>query len=357
MRNYRKLADVHKELRELVFSRRVKGETRLDGERSLAELLHTGRPTVSKALRLLEEDGLIQRTKSGVVIEPLRQKFRYAYVAAVHMINNTFWFSAYKELWLELERLAGRCGIGIELLPYDSDLPEQLPEFQARLANFDAVFFSFAFFSKEFFENLLRQEGPKVFFLSELLTQDGFPLYALDNFESGAMAARILLERGYRHPALLAPKINTSSIDFRRRIDGFSSVMEEADSPFQLFSSKLLAGVEELSLLQQCVTQLARRGFDSIFFLDDQWVMLCEPLIEAGMTPEFGILAFDGNMTASTHTPPIDTVTPGTIPLARKVCEIIFDWETGYFRYDPSVHFRIAPEYLRGRTLRPCENC
>lgn len=357
MRNYRKLADVHKELRELVFSRRVKGETHLDGERSLAELLHTGRPTVSKALRLLEEDGLIQRTKSGVVIEPLRQKFRYAYVAAVHMINNTFWFSAYKELWLELERLAGRCGIQIELLPYDSDLPEQLPEFQARLADFDAVFFSFAFFPREFFDNLRQQKAPKVFFLSELLTHEGFPLYALDNFESGAMAARILLERGYRHPALLAPKINTSSIDFRRRIDGFSSVMEEADSPFQLFSSKLLAGVEELSLLQQCVTQLARRGFDSIFFLDDQWVMLCEPLIEAGMTPEFGILAFDGNMTASTHTPPIDTVTPGTIPLARKVCEIIFDWETGYFRYDPSVHFRIAPEYLRGRTLRPCENC
>lgn len=355
MRSYRKLADVQKELRELVFSRRAKGETRLDGERSLAEQLHAGRPTVGKALRQLEEDGLVRRTKNGVVIEPLQQKFRYAYVAAVHMINNTFWFSAYKDLWLELEQLAGRCGIQIELLPYDSDLPEQLPEFQARLADFDAVFFSFAFFPREFFDNLRQQKAPKVFFLSELLTHEGFPLYALDNFESGAMAARILLERGYHHPALLAPKLNTSSIDFRRRIDGFSAVMEEADCPFQLFASKLLAGVEELNLLQQCVTQLSRRGFDSIFFLNDTWVMLCEPLIEAGMTPKFGILAFDGNMTASTHNPPIDTLTPGTIPLARKVCEIIFDWETGPFRYDPSVHFRIAPEYLRGRTLRTGE--
>ena len=43
MRSYRKLADVQRELRELVFSRRVKGENRLEGERCLAEQLHTGR--------------------------------------------------------------------------------------------------------------------------------------------------------------------------------------------------------------------------------------------------------------------------------------------------------------------------
>ena len=199
---------------------------------------------------------------SGVVILPLQQKFRYAYVAAVHMINNTFWFPAYKDLWMELERLAGRCGIRIELLPYDSDLPEQLPEFQARLADFDAAFFSLATFRREFFEGLLRMEKPRALLLSELLTHEGVPLYALDNFETGAMAARILLERGYRHPALLAPKFNTATADFRRRIDGFSAVMEENDCPFKLFSSCLLAGVEELNLLQQCVTQLYRRGYD-----------------------------------------------------------------------------------------------
>ncbi|UKI29629.1 MAG: GntR family transcriptional regulator [Lentisphaeria bacterium] len=355
MRSYRKLADVQRELRELVFARRVEGGTRLDGERGLAEQLRAGRPTVSKALRLLEEDGLIRRTKNGVVILPLQQKFRYAYVAAVHMINNTFWFPAYKDLWMELERLAGRCGIRIELLPLRLRPAGTVARISSPAGRFRCGVFLAGHFPEEFFEGLLRMEKPRALLLSELLTHEGVPLYALDNFETGAMAARILLERGYRHPALLAPKFNTATADFRRRIDGFSAVMEENDCPFKLFSSSLLAGVEELNLLQQCVTQLYRRGYDSVFFLDDKWVMICDPLIEAGMTPEFGILAFDGTMTARTHNPPIDTLTHGTIPLARKICEIIFDWETGHFCYDPSIRFRIAPEYLRGRTLRPCE--
>ena len=355
MRTYRKQTDVLTELREFVIAKRTEGVSRLDGERALAAQFAAGRPTIGKALQQLEKDGLIHRSRSGATILPFRQKYRYAYAAQVHCINDTFYFPAYKDLWMELQKTAAEAGIRIDLLPYDPDYPETQQEFLEKLDSFDLVFFSL-FFNSTFLPEVLRGWKCRAVLLNELDECDDFPLYALDNFETGAMAARILLERGYRRPALSAPGINTASLDFRQRINGFAKVMEKAGCRFQLLSSYMDLGIEEINLMQRCIMRLPRLGFDSVFFLDDHWVMLCDPLIEAGMVPEFGILAFDGNMIARTHNPPIDTLSHGTLPLVRKVREIIFAEEAGFFRYDPSFRFRIAPDYFPGKTLRTRQN-
>ncbi len=354
MRTYRKYTDVRNELRTLILSMRDSGKTRLEGERELAARLGTGRPTVAKALKQLELEQLIRCTKSGVQILPFRQRFRYAYVAAVHFINNTFWFWAYQHLWDELERLAQQQNIKIELVQFDPDFQEDpASRFLEQLEPYDVVFLSLTGHFKELaLPDALRKRNRPVFLLNENMETDGFPLYCLGNFETGALAARLLLEHGYRNTAILAPCINTSSFDFRNRINGFSSVMEQNGAIFELFSTNAKANMEELNLIQRCVCQLPNRGFDSIFYLDDKWITISDPLIEAGLTPEFGILAVDGNMISRRHNPPIDTISHGTVPLARKICEIITEWELGTFHYDPTVRFRITPEFFRGRTLR-----
>ena len=355
MRNYRKQTDVLTELRELVIAKRMEGISRLDGERGLAAQFSAGRPTIAKALLHLEREGLIHRSRGGATILPFRQKYRYAYVARVHRINDTFYFPAYKDLWMELQKMAAEAGIRIEFLPYDPDHPETRQEFLEKLKAFDLVFFSL-FFSLDFPPDVLQNRECRAILLNEVDECRGFPLYALDNFETGAMAARILLERGYRHPALIAPGINTASLDFLRRINGFASVMQQTGCEFELFSSYMKVGIEEMNLMQRCIGGLPRSGFDSAFFLDDRWVMLSDPLIEAGMVPEFGILAFDGTMTARCHNPPIDTLSHATFSLARKIREIIFLEESGHFRYDPSIRFRLAPDYYAGKTLRTRPN-
>ena len=315
MRNYRKQTDVLTELRELVIAKRMEGISRLDGERGLAAQFSAGRPTIAKALLHLEREGLIHRSRGGATILPFRQKYRYAYVAQVHRINDTFYFPAYKDLWMELQKMAAEAGIRIEFLPYDPDHPETRQEFLEKLKAFDLVFFSL-FFSLDFPPDVLQNRECRAILLNEVDECRGFPLYALDNFETGAMAARILLERGYRHPALIAPGTNTASLDFLRRINGFASVMQQTGCEFELFSSHMKVGIEELNLMQRCIGGLPNSGFDSAFFLDDRWVMLSDPLIEAGMVPEFGILAFDGTMTARCHNPPIDMLSLAVLPAA-----------------------------------------
>ena len=116
MRNYRKQTDVLTELRELVIAKRMEGISRLDGERGLAAQFSAGRPTIAKALLHLEREGLIHRSRGGATILPFRQKYRYAYVAQVHRINDTFYFLAYKDLWMELQKMAAEAGIRIEFL-------------------------------------------------------------------------------------------------------------------------------------------------------------------------------------------------------------------------------------------------
>lgn len=352
MRSYRKFTDVQEDLRQRILFLQHSGESRLEGERDLAVRFRTGRPTIAKALAQLEQEKLIERTRGGVRIVPFRQKFRYAYVATVHRINDTFWYLAYQHLWNELEKLAHRQNLKIDLVLYDPEQEHARSRLLEQLTQYEMIFLSLiGMFVEDSLADQLRKLKRSVIILDENIETEGFPLYALGNFETGSFAARILLERGYRKTAILAPGLNTSTCDFLGRINGFTSEMKKTGI-FQLFAVHTYSEMEELNLMQRCINQLPGRGFDSIFFLDDKWIMLCSPLIESGLVPDFGILAFDGTMTARRHNPPIDTVSHGTIPLAEKICKIISEHESGHFQYEPSVRCRILPNYYRGKTLR-----
>ncbi len=353
MRSYRKNQDILKVLREHITQLRKAGVFRLESERKLAELLQTSRPSIGKALRQLEEQQLILREQRTLHILPHRQRFRYAYVAAVHAINETFWYSAYYQLWNELEKITRSRDLQLEIIQFDPDKHSE-KSFLMSLEKFDVVFFSLIK-PLQIGELLAKVPDRKysVFMLDENMETEGYPLYCLSNFEVGVFAAQTLLERGYRHTGLIAPLLNTSTLDFRKRIDGFMSVMKKGGGECVLYSSNINSQANELTLMQRCIEDLPSQGFDSVFFLDDKWVLLAEPLIRNQKTPEFGILAFDGTMTARSHRPPIDTVSHATAPLAQTVCEIIEAWETSDFHYDPAVRCRIAPALFSGSTLRP----
>lgn len=354
MRSYRKYTEIQQELARYILDRRSAGETRLEGERALAERFGAGRPSVAKALRELEKMELVRITKGGILIPPFRQKLKYAYLASYHATNHTFWFLAYKQLWDELNRIASARGFKIELILNDPDdglaATEALAE-QCR--DFDLVFVSLmGHFKENKLLELFSRNGVRAVILDENIEYESFPLCALDNRAVGSLAAQILVERGYRKTALLAPIINTASLDFLNRISGFSSAMRKLGGYSHLYSTNASGGIDDLKMLQQRILRLPGQGFDSVFYLDDNWVMLSDPLIETGYIPEFGILAVDGTMTSRMHNPPIDTISHATIPLAEKLCSIIEQCELGKYKFDPAERIRIFPRYLPGKTLR-----
>ncbi len=354
MRSYRKCAEIAAELRSRFLARREAGEFDLESERELAASLGAGRPTIAKALKQLAEEGLVECGTRGVRPLPFRQRFRYAYVASIHSTNGAFWFSAYQRLWLELEKQFRSIHCSIDLLTFDPDEQGNIvEEFAASLRGYDTVYLSLLGARCHFpLARCLRDLGKNVLFLNENMETEGFPLCALGNFEAGALAADTLLERGYRHTAILAPAVNAANLDFRQRINGFASVITKHGREFTLYASNLNAPLEELSLMQRCLSQLPRQDFDSAFFLDDRWISLIDPLIEKGEIPDFGILALDGHMNARTHQPPVDAISHGTIPLAEKLRDLAAEQEKNGFFPAPLFRCRITPTLYRGRTLR-----
>lgn len=360
MRNYRKCGDVVREMREWIRTQRLAGAEMLENERALAKRFHVGRPTVAKALRLLEEEGAVQCSKRGTRIASFHQKYRYVYVATVRKLNGAFWFLAYQQLWNELQNQIAGQQLRIDFLPFDPDEEsdeKSLRSLFKKLAEYDVVFISLiGSFKPCDFPQRLKALGGRVFILDENIETEGFPLYALGNYQTGVFAAQCLLERGYRKTALIAPSINTASFDFRNRINGFAETYDRHEGNFELFSSSCSSFPEELDLFQRHIGALPVRGFDSIFFLDDKRIALCEHFIAAGMTSDFGILAFDGTMTSRRSIPPIDTISHATVPLAAKICSVIQEIESGIFRFDPSERIRLVPLYYRGKTLRDIGN-
>lgn len=354
MRNYRKFDEVRSELFRHILALRGAGTERLESERRLAEIFCTGRPTISKVLQQLKAEGVIVYENQRIFIPPFRQHFRYAYIASVNSINNTFWFSAYQRLWNELAQQARQVNIEVEFVEFDPEIEVgTLERFIDSLRGFDLCFLSLV--GRPSFLDIyrrFREENRQLFLLDENMESAGGPLLCLGNFEVGAVAAKLLLKRGYCKTAVLAPMLNISTRDFRRRIEGFTATMTDAGGHVELFSSNLRSQLEELTLLRRCINHLPRRGFDSVFYLDDYWVMLTDNLIENGLIPEFGILAVDGTMAARGHQPPIDTVSHATVQLAARICEIILARELGGFRYDPTQHIRLPPIHLPGKTLR-----
>ena len=263
--------------------------------------------------------------------------------------------SAYQRLWDWIERLSREKKLNVELFKFGRDHnedPMTEKETLDQLKDFDVIFMSLigagcgASMAQK-----LRSLGPKVFILNENDETLGFPLYCLGDFAVGELAAKTFFERGYRKTAIIAPMINLTSIDFFRRVEGFTQTMRALGGHFELFSSNMKSQMDELLLMQRCIDRLPDQGFDSAFFLCDNWISLAENIIQMGKTPEFGILAFDGTMKARSHMPPIDTLTHGTISVAQKIVSTVEDIEAGVFQYDPNECIRFVPDVIRGKTL------
>ena len=355
MRSYRKNDEILRELREHIESLRRQGITRLESGRKLAGILHTGRPSVGKAIRVLEEQRVLARDCRTLHILPRRQRFRYAFAASVHSINDTFLYPAYFRLWEEVRKRVTEAHLEIELVLYDpaSDA-KTTAAFLERLETFDVVFFSLI--NEENIAGLIGEPGSHryaAFLLDENMEIPGYPLYCLGNYQVGEVAARCLLEHGYRHPALISPHLNTSTLDFSRRIEGFTATMKQYGvADVQLCSVNTGMLTSDLTLIQRSLETLPGSGFDSVFFLEDRWIMLVDPLFREGRIPEFGVIAFDGTMMGRCHQPPVTTISHATIPLAECLCGIVREWESSLFRFDPEVRRRFTPEIIPGYTIR-----
>lgn len=349
MRSYRKYTDIQEELRNEILALRNSGGEYLESERSLAARFATARLTIAKALVRLETEGLISKTVNGRIrILPFQQRFRYAYVATVHNINGTYWFPAYQDLWDKLEKTAQKKQLKIDLILYDPDEEPNGQQLLEKLKSYDLIFVSLLG-DPEKFQNSL--ENLPIIYLDENKGIEGFPLLALDNIEVGALAARILKDRGYRKTALIAPGINIASTDFLNRINGFYQEIPP-NGKRSLFITNTTSELDELPLMQRCINKLPSLGFDSLFLLDDKWCILCDSLIETGQVPEFGILVFSGWLPSRRHIPPIDTISHGTILQAEKIIEIIDSKERGLFQYAQFFHCKVSPSYYKGKTLR-----
>lgn len=353
MKKYVKSEDVKAGLCRMIARQRRSGNLLLPGIRDLALQYNTCKGTIGKVLAELKESGVIYSEKqSNRIAPPRRQKLRYCYVFTGHLDNGRHVFQAYRRLWEQLERAAEFEGWEIVPILFDPTAGNAHRHKTAQaVSEYDAVFLSLV--SPELQQEILAV-GKMVFLLdeSDYAPADNLFLLTLDNEAAGSTAARLLAEASYRRTLMIARATETN-IPFSKRIRGARKVFESYGMESDLMMIQTASCLHDVIRLNRGLHDRIQRGFDSAFFLSDEFFdLICDEFFMEGMIPErFGIVAVDGTHSAAEHAPPATVVSVATSNLCTELIRIIRNLEGGTFRFSPGGVY-LAPKVYPGCTLR-----
>ena len=156
-----------------------------------------------------------------------------------------------------------------------------------------------------------------------------------DNYAAGMLAAKKLLDHGYRHPVMIGC-CDENYLPNRQRINGFVNTMKKSGiaCPSRLyrnFHDRLKAIFELTAWLQN----IQEHGFDCVYFPEDLYIELITlPLYEQKLVPDsVGIFAFSNAMShAARNNPPIASTWEAPEECAARMLAIVRACEQGNMR-------------------------
>ncbi len=167
-----------------------------------------------------------------------------------------------------------------------------------------------------------------------------------DNRRGGALAARQLLENGFRAPLLLICEPRTRQLE--SRILGFCETLEPAGIRPEVLDCRVAPGDSRPDLARKCLRRYLKegRGGDAVFALSDSGAFgAAEAIRESGR--EIGLIGFDG-LPAGCAT--LATIEQPVREIATALFDLFAEWREG-----KSIQLQLLPRFRPGESLSPSE--
>ena len=355
MKTYSKYENVLEALRAHVNTKRREGKLLLEGTRELAALLGTSWKTLAKAEDTLVEEKILYREKQSTRILPKKhQNGRYAFVTYFHRLSGVEWFEACRVIWNSFQRQMLQDSLNADYILFDPEYPgETQEELLEKLKSCSLVFLQVLPGMKDFAELLLRN-GIKVVLMNESFSLPGMKQLTQDNYAAGMLAAKKLLDHGYRHPVMIGC-CNENYLPNKQRISGFTDTMKKngvtcSARLYRDFNDRLKAIFELTSWLRD----IQKHGFDCVYFPEDMYIELITlPLYEQKLVPDsVGIFAFSNAMNhAARNNPPIASAWEVPEDCAAQMLAIVRACEQGKYEFVPDKML-ISIQYIPGTSLK-----
>jgi hypothetical protein len=318
----------------------------------LAAELGASRMTVRNALLELELEGVIEHGQRGRTIvsrnpAPSTPKGRIVFLS-----SGVDWIviPAWNRLWMRLSEMGRAAGWTCELKLFGNGEP-----FSAEgLRDDDFIVLSSIYASQmeDFLEYIKGR--PRVIGVHEKHVGCLPHIVALDNRAAGRLAAKILLDAGYRKPAILRQDNQDPCFPLRGegflsevagRLPGYSPLRFEFDSRIQ--EKYVLACVRHLD-------EMKAADSDSMFVATDELIgLVYMPFSHARRIPdEFGLVTLAGSHESLVHQPRITAVSHASSKVAAAVLRLLEGMRDGSIAEDAASVELIEPGVHPGSTIR-----
>lgn len=336
-------------LETLVAKLSGEGQVFLPAERLLCDMVGTSRKTLQKALKELEASGVLETGSRGRVIsaEPHREsKGSILFIAGG---VNWIVLPAWNRLWTAFEAQARAHGWSCERKLFVSNTKFDAAELEGT----DFIVYSdvggawhdeFKRFARGA-ENIIGAQENHTEFLKRVV--------CLDNRAAGRVAAKLLLDAGYRKPALLRQE--NGYLGFVQREQGFREGIAAALPGYDV-PSLIMRGNTVTRYIQDYLDKIGAfcaSDIDSLFAVSDGLIdLVYDPFAHTRDIPaEFGLVTLAGSHECLIHHPPITAVTHGSSRVAQGIIELIERIKAGEQPDKPSLTL-VEPGVHAGATVR-----
>lgn len=357
MKKYQSLDETAKKFSQLLVSMRKRGELMLPAERLLCEKLYCSRDTLRRLLEKEEAQGTIvkkgrARSLSMDIVAP-KTIGSFAFIAnGQGMVGNPAW----NKLWTALSQLAEEENITAKLVLTPFNATED--DCQRLLQDLPEVVIVTTL-DNEFMRKRIHELSDKIIITTEEHYRGLYKnIVAMDNYQAGFLAAEKLAELGYKKPAFICEKLickdNAFYVPYEQRVNGFHDGCQKLGLDFSEQSQFWLKG-KRFKLIVKLVkyaSEIVKGGYDSVFLHTDNEIgLLYEALIEECRIPDdIGLITVNSFDHATMHTPPISSISHGTIPVAKELIKQIKTiLKTGH---NDVGKVMVKPGFHKGETLK-----
>lgn len=286
---------------------------RLPSERKLADTFHCTQFTISKALSILEEEGLVEKKRgSGNYVRNNRSVVTIAFLTNERDSRiNPVWHAIYDALNV----LTATSNIHY-ILCVISQTTDEIPSFKLESAD---IIISAIGLREPLIEKILRLNKP-VIWLEEFNRELPGITISFDNYQAGALAAEHLFEQGCRN--LAYAQYESYIYPSQRRFEGFQKTLQKKKEYFDLVTYTWFGtDLEAMQRLQNLLKQ--GNGIDGVFCFADALVPLvirAAYSMDRRIPDDLAVMGVDGSELSRIFLPSFTTIDQS----ARQIAEQTF---------------------------------
>ena len=287
---------------------------RLPSERKLADTFHCTQFTISKALSILEEEGLVEKRRgSGNYVRNNKSIITVAFLTTERDSRiNPIWHAIYDALNV----LTATSNIHY-ILCVISQSSDEIPSFKLESAD---IVISAIGLREPLIQKILWLNKP-VIWLEEYSRELPGVTVSFDNYQAGVLAAKHLFEQGCRN--LAYTQYESFIYPSQRRLEGFRKTLQAKKEYFDLVTYTWFG--PDLEAMQRLQNLLRKgNGIDGVFCFADALVPL---VIRAAFTmdrqipDDLAVMGVDGSELSRIFLPSFTTIDQSARQIAEKTYE------------------------------------